>query len=196
MTTTPPDGARPEQGDRPEFRAQPAYDGQTELPPSGGSPAYNQRTYGQEASAPDVGGAAASSAAASAAYAQGAYDQASYDQAAYSQGAYAAPASNPYGGGYAPYGAPAAPPSTSRTLSLWGLILGISSIVLPLGLNAIAGGVLSGMGLAKEPRGKTMAIWGLVTSGLGFLWAPIFWFGVVPVILIAMFGAAYMGSGY
>ena len=50
---------------------------------------------------------------------------------------------------------------------MWGLILGISSIVIPIFLNAIAGAVLSGIGLAKEPAGKTMAIWGLVTSVLG-----------------------------
>ena len=68
--------------------------------------------------------------------------------------------------GQQPYGFAAAPASTKKTLSLWGLILGISSIVIPIWINAIAGAVLSGIGLAKEPQGKTMAIWGLVTSVL------------------------------
>ncbi len=89
------------------------------------------------------------------------------------------------------YAAPAA--STKRTLSMWGLILGISSIVIPIWINAIAGGVLSGIGLAKEPAGKTMAIWGLVTSILGFIWAFIFW----PLLFAIIFAAAYSAEyGY
>jgi hypothetical protein len=85
--------------------------------------------------------------------------------------------------GYGGYGAP--PASSSRKLSMWGLILGISSIIIPIWINAIAGGVLSGIGLAKEPAGKTMAIWGLVTSILGFIWAFIFW----PVVLVGILAA-------
>ncbi|MGC5076694.1 hypothetical protein [Agrococcus sp. DT81.2] len=85
--------------------------------------------------------------------------------------------------GYGGYGA--LPASTSRKLSMWGLILGISSIIIPIWINAIAGGVLSGIGLAKEPAGKTMAIWGLVTSILGFIWAFIFW----PVVLVGILAA-------
>ena len=102
----------------------------------------------------------------------------------------------PAQGGYQPYqpgatpgyttGYGAAPASTSRKLSMWGLILGISSIVIPLWINAIAGAVLSGIGLAKEPAGRTMAIWGLVTSVLGFIWAFIFW----PVVLFGILFAA------
>jgi len=95
----------------------------------------------------------------------------------------------PAGQGAYGYGAPA---STKRTLSLWGLILGISSIVLPIWINAIAGGVLSGIGLAKEPAGRTMAIWGLVTSILGFIWAFIFW----PLVFAVIFAAALAQSGY
>ncbi|WP_072314433.1 hypothetical protein [Agrococcus sp. Marseille-P2731] len=94
------------------------------------------------------------------------------------------PTDQSYGG----YGAPA---STSKTLSLWGLILGISSIILPLFLNAIAGAVLSGIGLAKEPAAKTMAIWGLVLSILGFIWNIVFWTIVVPIIIIAAFASSY-----
>jgi hypothetical protein len=93
--------------------------------------------------------------------------------------------------GYQPYSSSAASgygaaPSTSKKLSMWGLILGISSIIIPIWINAIAGGVLSGIGLAKEPAGKTMAIWGLVTSVLGFIWAFIFW----PVVLFGIIFAA------
>lgn len=105
------------------------------------------------------------------------------------------PPEQPGQGGYQPYqpgstpsyatgyGAPA---STSKTLSMWGLILGISSIIIPIWINAIAGGVLSGIGLAKEPAGRTMAIWGLVTSILGFIWAFIFW----PVVIFGIIVAA------
>lgn len=102
------------------------------------------------------------------------------------------PAGQPAGQAYGNY---AVNTSTSRKLSLWGLILGISSIIIPIWINAIAGGVLSGIGLAKEPAGKTMAIWGLVTSVLGFIWAFIFW----PVVLFGIIFAAvapYATTGY
>jgi hypothetical protein len=101
-------------------------------------------------------------------------------------------------GGYQPqqsgsvaYGSYATAPSTKKTLSMWGLILGISSIILPLFVNAIAGGVLAGIGLAKEPAGKTMAIWGLVLSILGFIWAFIFW----PLVFFGLIAAAMYESG-
>ena len=97
----------------------------------------------------------------------------------------AAPSYDAYGA----YGA--APVSTERKLSVWGLILGISSIVIPLFINAIAGGILSGIGLAKEPAGKTMAIWGLVTSILGFIWAFVFWPIAITVFFAAIFAAQY-----
>ena len=90
---------------------------------------------------------------------------------------------------YGAYGA--APVSTERKLSVWGLILGISSIVIPLFINAIAGGILSGIGLAKEPAGKTMAIWGLVTSILGFIWAFVFWPIAITVFFAAIFATQY-----
>ena len=90
---------------------------------------------------------------------------------------------------YGAYGT--APVSTERKLSVWGLILGISSIVIPLFINAIAGGILSGIGLAKEPAGKTMAIWGLVTSILGFIWAFIFWPIAITVFFAAIFATQY-----
>lgn len=103
------------------------------------------------------------------------------------------PPEQPAQGGYQPYQQPGsaadygyAPASASKKLSMWGLILGISSIVIPIWINAIAGAVLSGIGLAKEPAGKTMAIWGLVTSVLGFIWAFIFW----PVVLFGILFAA------
>lgn len=89
------------------------------------------------------------------------------------------------------YGNYAVNTSTSKKLSMWGLILGISSIVLPLFLNAIAGAVLSGIGLAKEPAGKTMAIWGLVLSIVGFIWAFIAWPVIIFGIIIAAAGVQY-----
>ncbi|GEK79279.1 SdpI family protein [Agrococcus baldri] len=85
----------------------------------------------------------------------------------------------------------AAVDTTKKTLSLWGLILGISSIIIPIFLNAIAGAVLSGIGLAKEPAGKTMAIWGLVLSILGFIWNIVFWTVVIPLIILAAIAASY-----
>lgn len=98
-------------------------------------------------------------------------------------------AGQPDGQSYGGYAAPAA--STSKTLSLWGLILGISSFIIPIFLNAIAGAVLAGIGLAKEPAGKTMAIWGLVLSIVGFIWNIVFWTVVVPLIVIAAIAASY-----
>lgn len=105
------------------------------------------------------------------------------------------PGSGQPGSGQPGYGQPgsgatygAAPASTSKKLSMWGLILGISSIVIPIWINAIAGGVLSGIGLAKEPAGRTMAIWGIVTSVLGFIWAFIFW----PIVFTLVIAAAVL----
>ncbi|WP_206447548.1 hypothetical protein [Agrococcus sp. KRD186] len=88
------------------------------------------------------------------------------------------------------YGNYAATTSTSKKLSMWGLILGISSFIIPIFLNAIAGAVLSGIGLAKEPAAKTMAIWGLVLSILGFIWNIVFWTVVIPLIILAAFAAS------
>lgn len=110
------------------------------------------------------------------------------------------PPEQPQQGGYQPYqpavdaqyGAyAAAPASTSKKLSMWGLILGISSIIFPIFINAVAGAVLAGIGLAKEPQGKTMAIWGLVTSILGFIWSFIFW----PLVVFGLMLAAVAESG-
>jgi hypothetical protein len=118
--------------------------------------------------------------------------QPSYEPA--SQGGYQPSGYQAYdpGASYASYGSyAAAPASTERKLALWGLILGISSIVIPLVVNAIAGGILSGIGLAKEPAGKTMAIWGLVTSILGFIWAFIFWPIAITFFFAAIFAAQY-----
>lgn len=114
---------------------------------------------------------------------------------------YQAPSGYQPAGGYQPadayqggYGATA---STSKKLSWWGLSLGISSIVLPFFLNAIAGGVLSGIGIVKEPEGKTLAIWGLVLSIVGLIVAALVWFVFVPLVLLAWIGTtAYTMSGY
>ncbi|MCH1882050.1 hypothetical protein [Agrococcus sp. ARC_14] len=113
------------------------------------------------------------------------------------------PVQQPAGGGYQAYQPTgqsqygyAAAASTKKTLSMWGLILGISSIIIPIFLNAIAGGVLSGIGLAKEPAAKTMAIWGLVISILGFIWNIVFWTVVVPIIIFATIAASVGQYGY
>lgn len=111
----------------------------------------------------------------------GGYQPAGYQPAGY----------QPAPGADQAYGNYAATASTSKKLSMWGLILGISSIIIPIWINAIAGAVLSGIGLAKEPQGKTLAIWGLVTSVLGFIWAFIFWPLVLTVIFAAAFSAEY-----
>lgn len=115
----------------------------------------------------------------------GGYQPAGYQPAGYQPAGY-----QPAQGADQAYGGYAAA-STSKKLSMWGLILGISSIIIPIWINAIAGAVLSGIGLAKEPQGKTLAIWGLVTSVLGFIWAFIFWPLVITLIFAAAVSADY-----
>ncbi|WP_405219377.1 hypothetical protein [Agrococcus sp. Ld7] len=114
------------------------------------------------------------------------YQPAGYQPAGYQSAGYQSAQGADQG-----YGNYAAAASTSKKLSMWGLILGISSIIIPIWINAIAGAVLSGIGLAKEPQGKTMAIWGLVTSVLGFIWAFIFWPLIITVIFAAAVSAEY-----
>ncbi|RWR19410.1 DUF4190 domain-containing protein [Agrococcus lahaulensis] len=67
------------------------------------------------------------------------------------------------------------PASQARTMSIWGLVLGISGFILPWFVNSIVGIVLSGIGLAKEPRGKSLAVWGLIVSIVSLVMTPLTW---------------------
>lgn len=81
---------------------------------------------------------------------------------------------NPYSGQYDPN----AGKSDKRVFGLWGLWLGISSLVIGpflFGLVSLAGIVMSIVALAREPRSKAMGIWGIVLSAVGFIWMIIFW---------------------
>lgn len=78
------------------------------------------------------------------------------------------------------------PKSDKRVFGVWGLILGIASLIIGpvlFGLPSIGGVVLSIVALVRESRSKGLAIWGIVLSVLGLLWLVLFW-----VLLIA-FGA-------
>lgn len=87
----------------------------------------------------------------------------------YGQGSYGDPSSN-----YSTAYTGAKPKSDKKTFGLWALILGISSIIIPLGLNGVAGIALGIVGLIKE-NSKGMSITGIVTGAIGLIWAPIAW---------------------
>lgn len=112
------------------------------------------------------------------------------EQPAYSapQSSYASPqyGQNPYAG----YAAPK-PKSDKKTFGLWSMILGLSGLLIPLFINNIAAIALGIVGLIKE-NSKGMSITGLVSGGIGLLiWAPIVWFVILPLIGLAILGAAY-----
>ncbi|SDH69651.1 DUF4190 domain-containing protein [Agrococcus jejuensis] len=117
------------------------------------------------------------------------------EQPAYSapQSSYATPQ---YGQNqYAGYAQPK-PKSDKKTFGLWSMILGLSGLLIPLFINNIAAIALGIVGLIKE-NSKGMSITGLVSGGIGLLiWAPIVWFVIVPLIVIAAVGASYGVSGY
>lgn len=97
---------------------------------------------------------------------------------------------NPANQTYSTYGTGPKPKSDKKTFGLWALILGISAIVIPIGLNGVAGIALGIVGLIKE-NSKGMSITGIVLGGVGaFIWAPIFWAAVVPGIVFLLFGGA------
>ncbi|WP_394163190.1 DUF4190 domain-containing protein [Galactobacter valiniphilus] len=84
----------------------------------------------------------------------------------------------PYPPQFAPYGAPIYQAPPARGLSITGMVLGIASMGLFLWaflVPPVVGLIFSILGLIKEPRGKGMAITGLILSGLGL----ILWFLVV-----------------
>ncbi len=113
------------------------------------------------------------------------------------QPAYSAPQSSyatpQYGQNqYAGYGAPK-PKSDKKTFGLWGMILGLSGLLLPLFINNIAAIALGIVGLIKE-NSKGMSITAIVSGGIGLLvWAPIVWFLIIPGAVIWF---AYLASGY
>lgn len=82
--------------------------------------------------------------------------------------------SAPYGSyGHPQYVAAAAAPQ--KGLSITGLILGIASMIgfSYSGIVPIAGIIISAIALAKEPQGKTMAMWGLILSIASIVFAII-----------------------
>lgn len=91
---------------------------------------------------------------------------------------------------YAMVGLPR-PASTSRTWSLLGFWLGISGFFFPWVINPVLGIVFSSIGIAREPRGKTIAIWGLALSIVSFVATPLTWFVQTSffVFLLAAIGS-------
>lgn len=115
---------------------------------------------------------------------------------------YAAPAAgearpNPYAAPATPYGgAPAAP---KQTLSITGLVLGISGVVLSfffgLGLlPSIAGVVCGHLALKREPHARGLALGGLITSYVGLALSVLI--GILFVIpFLLFFGALVSFEG-
>lgn len=116
-----------------------------------------------------------------------------YDQ---NQGVQNPGVQNPYGGGNAPAGYdPNAGKSDKRTFGLWSLWLGIAGMIIPVVLPSLAALVLGIVSLVKEPKAKTLGIWGTVLGALGLIWSLIFLTVVIPLILILTFGAAVVEYG-
>lgn len=93
------------------------------------------------------------------------------------------PQQNPYGAT-----APNAGKSDRRVLGMWGLWLGIASIVIGpflFGLLSVAAIVLGAIAISKESRSKGLGIWGIVLGAVGFIWMLLFWFAVVPLLILA-----------
>ena len=97
---------------------------------------------------------------------------------------------NPYGqaAGYDPN----AGKSDKRTFGLWSLWLGIAGMVLAFGLPSLAALIFGIVSLVKEPKAKTLGIWGTVLGALGLIWSLIFLTVVVPLIVLLSVGAVYM----
>ncbi|WP_404312577.1 hypothetical protein LG314_01580 [Agrococcus terreus] len=94
---------------------------------------------------------------------------------------------------YAMVGLPR-PTSTARTWSLLGLWLGISGFFFPWVINPVLGIVFSSIGIAREPRGKTIAIWGLALSIVSFVATPLTW--LVQTSFFVFFLAAIGSTSY
>jgi hypothetical protein len=72
-----------------------------------------------------------------------------------------------------------------RTLSITSFVLGLSSLVFGWTFIApIAGLVVGLIALAREPLGKTFAVWGVVLSSIMLV-------GVVFAVLIAVAGVGF-----
>lgn len=113
------------------------------------------------------------------------------------QPSYAAPQSsystpqhgqNPYAG----YAAPK-PKSDKKTLGLWGMILGLSGLLIPLYINNIAAIALGIVGLIKE-NSKGMSITAIVSGAIGLIWAPFAWTIAAGLFLFLIAGGAYYVS--
>lgn len=92
---------------------------------------------------------------------------------------------------YAGYAQPK-PKSDKKTFGLWGMILGLSGLLIPLFINNIAAIALGIVGLVKE-NSKGMSITAIVSGAIGLIWAPFAWtiaFGLI--IFFAAGGAYYM----
>lgn len=95
-----------------------------------------------------------------------------------------------------PQFAPAATASDSPVLSILALVSSLSAIlfglVFPLSIVAIVLGIL---GLQREPKGRTMAIWsivlGAVPFAVGILFAVAGLAFAVPFGLWAIFGGGF-----
>ncbi|MGO1775824.1 MAG: hypothetical protein ACTHYY_10450, partial [Agrococcus casei] len=83
----------------------------------------------------------------------------------------------------------------TRTFGLWSLWLGIAGMIIPVVLPSLAALVLGIVSLVKEPKAKTLGIWGTVLGALGLIWSLIFLTVVIPLILILTFGAAVVEYG-
>lgn len=142
----------------------------TQYPPPGDS------TGGYQPSTPSYGQADQTNAT-------GSYGQAGQT------GSYGTPSyGNPATSGYSSYAAPK-PKSDKKTFGLWALILGISSIIIPLGLNGLAGVALGIVGLIKE-NSKGMSITGIVTGALGFIWSFFFWPLIITLVTFWIVGSS------
>ncbi|MFC7432860.1 MULTISPECIES: hypothetical protein [unclassified Agrococcus] len=90
---------------------------------------------------------------------------------------------------YSGYAAPR-PKSDKRTLGLWATILGLSGLLIPLFVNNLAAVGLGIAGLVKE-NSKATSITGIVSGGIGFIWAFAFWPLVLTAIFLAIGAATY-----
>lgn len=86
----------------------------------------------------------------------------------------------------------ATPTNTTQTLSIISLILGITSILSGQVILVPAAALVLGiLGLKREPAGRTMAVWGIVTGGV-MLVGPIL-AGIVGFAFFAPFAVFFSG---
>lgn len=68
-------------------------------------------------------------------------------------------------------------------------------MIIPVVLPSLAALVLGIVSLVKEPKAKTLGIWGTVLGALGLIWSLIFLTVVIPLILILAFVPAVVEYG-